>query len=219
MSTAHDLEYAEEASVEEDYFQKKNRNGEGAAAGRDVVEPAYATRAVPRAIVVEYLFSWATAALAAVYVGALLWRYFSTNYFSPTADASELAGTLRGNPQAGVALCLVFAAAFVWLWKGLTGKVLALITYLFIAWQFYYWFILTRQVKANTGRDVVSDGGWISNTLYGAGWLEAGTLLVVLAFIVLSLYLLRHGAVTAVTRSQVAPGRLIGGVNGYGTRR
>lgn len=188
----------------------------------DSIERTEVAPLVPGAIVVEYLFSRAAAVLAAVYVCAFL---FFSNYLAPGADVPLW--TLRSSPQTGVALCLIIAAAFLRLWRGATGKALALTTYLFIAWQFYCWFKLTAKIKANTGSEAVSSGDWIGNTLYGAGWLDAGTLLAVLAFIFLSAYLLKHDIADFVERRRAgkkpqeesAPRPLIDHrVNGYGVR-
>lgn len=153
-------------------------------ASNDTIRDATLAPTVPGAIVVEYLLSRVAVALAFVYTGVFLGMYFLSNYFSPATNA---ASPLSEGLQPGVSLCLIFAAAFLWLWKGATGKALAFATYLFTFVQFLYWIQLTGQIKANTGREVIGTT-WISNKLYGAGWFDGFTMIAVLIFVVLSGY-------------------------------
>jgi len=190
------------------------------AASRGTSNAAPAAPTVPTVTVVEYLFSVAAVTLAAIYAGAFLWTFFLSDYFASAADASMPLWMVGDSPQTGIALCLIFAAAFLSLWKGTGGNALALATYLFIAWQFYYWFDLTGQVKTNAGKEVINGTGWLGSRLYGAGLLDGLTLLAVFAFISLSAYLLVQKVAVSVNaqREEATPSPFIERVNGYDAR-
>jgi hypothetical protein len=184
------------------------------AASHDSVEDDTATARVSGVMVVEYFLSVAAVALAAVYGVVFLWTFFLSDYFYPSADAPLWA--MRDSPQTGIFLCLIFAAAFLRLWRGRIGKVLSFATYLFIGWQFYNWFDLTRQVRSNAGAEAMGGAGWIGNKLYGAGALDVLTFLTVLVFICLSTYLLAQNITAAVNvrRKRNAPRQFMDRVTG-----
>ncbi len=138
----------------------------------------------------DYTFTLAATAFAALYGLFVLARLWTT---SSASGAEVLDGTMGvGNDtRVIIAVCLAFATAFLWLWRGTTGKVLALLSYGGVHVQFGQWFTATAQVKSNTGREVIPQSGSLGNWLLGAGWFDLFALLAVVALTGYGLHFLR----------------------------
>lgn len=180
MSATQNLDYAEEAPPEFTLQESRNRNGSGArpingagAKGRPVslsqVRAADLTAAVN-----YYGFTLAATALAAVYaVAVMIWGDWDS-------------------PQLTIAVCLGFGAAFLWVWKGWFGGLVAFAAFGYALFEYVQWFVVTNQIKVNTGQEVIPEAGRLGNVLYGALWLDPLVLVAVLALLCLSVYFLKR---------------------------
>jgi hypothetical protein len=178
------LEYAEETPAE--YFLLENGNGMGARAGDDTdFEQDAVADDYNKVAVSEHVFMLAATSVAALYAilffGKLLWGYNTWE-----TEILNITWNVRDNPQTSITICLIFAAAFLWLWKGAVGKLLALVTFGYILWQFYQWFDMSRHANP----DVISQAGWLDGYLLGASWLDPIALLAVAALAIFTLYFL-----------------------------
>jgi hypothetical protein len=156
----------------------------------EIAEPARVKVVVPGVVLADYVFSTAASALALVYAAIFLRTLFG---MADTwgGDAAGVTRSVSDNPQTVIAVCLIFAASFIWLWRGAVGKALAILPYAFILWQYYQWISTTTQINPGPGGKVIPPVWPLTNMMFGSSWLDVLMLPAVIALLCFNIYFMK----------------------------
>jgi hypothetical protein len=136
--------------------------------------------------VTDYAFTLAATLVASLYVILIFGELL---YYSWKPEVISIPQSAWDKPQISIAIFLIFAASFLWLWRGLLGKVLAFLSFVYIFWQFFEWFEATKQVRRIAG-NAIRQGGRLDSVFLGASWFDPIALIAVATLLCINLYFL-----------------------------
>lgn len=136
-----------------------------------------------------YTVAMATAALYAVFFFAsLVWEHFAWG------ARAGVTLNLNDNPRLLIALSLLFAVAFMWLFRGAKSKVVGrVLSILFLGYallQFVWWYEMTNRIEATLDGGPLTGAGALGRIWLGAGLGEPLALAAALVLLAFNVYYL-----------------------------